>query len=294
MSGSHQCTPAPVPDGFRLGSFTIHWLQGGEFEIDGGSMFGVVPRLLWEKKCPCGADGYVRLADSPILVRGAGFNLLIDTGLGNKLSPKQQAIFRVGPNWDVPASLARLGVSREEITHVVLTHGDFDHAAGTTMLDARGEPGLTFPKALHFLQRAEWEDILAPNRRSASAYWPENFAGLKEGVTLRLVDEEEEIIPGVRLIRTGGHTRGHQAVWLESGGEIGLHLGDLLPMPAYANPLWITAYDNFPLDSVAAKERLLSEAREANAWLLFYHDPRILACRLDEEGRVLDPFSVEG
>ena len=277
-------------DGLHIGELKVFWMAGGDFEIDGGSMFGVVPKVLWGKRCACSEDGYVRLADSAILVQGPGFNLLIDTGLGNKFTPKQQAIFRVRQPWDLPASLARLGLSREDISHVVLTHGDFDHSAGTTMRNDSGGLELTFPRAMHFLQRWEWEDVLSPNRRSASAYWPENFAGLVEGKNLWLVDDEHVVAPGVRLVRTGGHTRGHQAVWLESGGEIALHLGDLLPMPAYANPLWITPYDNFPLDSVAAKERWLAEARQKNALLLFYHDPEVLACRLDEEGRVLDPF----
>ncbi|MFH1019442.1 MAG: MBL fold metallo-hydrolase [Pseudomonadota bacterium] len=190
-------------------------------------------------------------------------------------------------------SPGRFGLSREAISHVILTHGDFDHAGGVTMLGETGGLELTFPAAMHYLQRQEWADVLAPNKRSASAYWPENFAGLAEGKNLHLVDGEGEVAPGIRLERTGGHTRGHQAVWLESGGVIALHLGDLLPMPAYSNPLWITAYDNFPLDSIAAKERFLGQALTQKAWLLFYHDPEILACKLDGDGAVRDPFRAE-
>lgn len=279
--------------GLRLGEFTIHWLQGGVFEIDGGSMFGVVPRVLWEKRCASTPDNHVRLANSPLLVQTGHGNLLIDTGLGNKLTEKQKGIFRVRREWDLLAGLARLGLSRASISQVILTHGDFDHAGGVTMLGETGGLELTFPAATHYLQRQEWEDVLAPNRRSASAYWPENFAGLAEGKNLRLIDGEGEVAPGIRLVRTGGHTRGHQAVWLESGGEAGLHLGDLLPMPAYSNPLWITAYDNFPLDSIAAKEEFLEQALGKDAWLLFYHDPEILACKLDKDGAVREPFCAE-
>jgi glyoxylase-like metal-dependent hydrolase (beta-lactamase superfamily II) len=278
---------------FRLGEFSIRWLQGGEFEIDGGSMFGVVPRVLWEKKCASTPDNHVLLANSPMLLQAGQSNVLIETGLGNKLTAKQKGIFRVRAEWDLVAGLTRLGLCRESISHVILTHGDFDHAGGVTMLGETGRLELTFPAAMHYIQRQEWEDVLAPNKRSASAYWPENFAGLAEGKNLRLIDGEEEIIPGVRLERTGGHTRGHQAVWLESGGQIALHLGDLLPMPAYSNPLWITAYDNFPLDSVAAKERFLGQALARKAWQLFYHDPKILACKLDEKGTVREPFRAE-
>ena len=279
--------------GLKIGEFVVSWLEGGVFEIDGGSMFGVVPRVLWEKKCASTSDNHVRLANSPMLVQTPHGNLLIETGLGNKLTEKQKGIFRVRQEWDLLAGLARLGLSREAISHVILTHGDFDHAGGITMQNETGGLELTFPAAMHHIQHQEWEDVLSPNKRSADAYWSENFAGLVEGKNLRLVDGEEEILPGVRVVRTGGHTRGHQAVWLESAGEIALHLGDLLPMPAYSNPLWITAYDNFPLDSIAAKEQFLDQAIRADAWLLFYHDPEILACKLDGDGAVREAFCAE-
>jgi glyoxylase-like metal-dependent hydrolase (beta-lactamase superfamily II) len=282
-----------MDSGLRLGEFIIHWLQGGVFEVDGGSMFGVVPRVLWEQKCAATPDNHVRLANSPLLVQTPNGNLLIDTGLGNKLTEKQKGIFRVRREWDILAGLARFGLSRESISKVILTHGDFDHAGGMTMLNDTGALELTFPAAMHYLQRQEWEDVLAPNRRSASAYWPENFAGLVEGKNLLLIDDESEVTPGIRLVRTGGHTRGHQAVWLESAGKAALHLGDLLPMPAYGNPLWITAYDNFPLDSIAAKEELLAQALGKDAWLLFYHDPHILACKLDGEGAVRESLCAD-
>ena len=282
-----------MSQGFRLGDFSIHWLQGGEFEVDGGSMFGVVPKVLWEQKCASTPDNHILLANAPMLVQTPQGNVLIDTGLGNKLTAKEKGIFRVRAEWNLVVGLARLGLSRESISHVILTHGDFDHAGGVTMPGETGGLELTFPAATHYIQRREWEDVLAPNQRSADAYWPENFAGLVEGKNLHLVDGEEEIMPGVRLARTGGHTRGHQAVWLESGGEAALHLGDLLPMPAYSNPLWITAYDNFPLDSIAAKEQFLGQAIRADAWLLFYHDPKILACKLDGDGAVRETFGAD-
>ena len=282
-----------MSQGFRLGDFTIYWLQGGVFEIDGGSMFGVVPRVLWEKKCASTPDHHVRLANSPMLVQTPQGNVLIETGLGNKLTAKQKSIFRVRAEWDLLGSLARLGLSRESISHVILTHGDFDHAGGVTMQNETGGLELTFPAAMHYIQRQEWQDVLTPNKRSADAYWPENFAGLAEGKNLYLIDGEEEVLPGVRLVRTGGHTRGHQAVWLESGGEVALHLGDLLPMSAYSNPLWITAYDNFPLDSIGAKEQFLGQGSRKDAWFLFYHAPEILACKFDRDGAVRDPFCAE-
>lgn len=281
-----------MTEAFCCGDFKIHWLEGGRFEIDGGSMFGVVPKVLWAKKCACNADNYVALADSAILVQTPQGNVLIETGLGNKLSAKQQEIFRLGQPWDIPAELERLGLRREDVHHVILTHGDFDHAAGITMYNEQGEVELTFPAAMHHIQKKEWFDVCHPDRRSASSYWPVNFQGLKEGRNLNLIDGEAEILPGVRCVLSGGHTRGHQVVWLSSGVETALHCGDLLPNTAYSNPLWITAYDNFPLDSVAAKEKIFAQAAEKEAWFLFYHDPDTLACKFGEDGEVREAFSA--
>ncbi len=275
---------------FKLGDFELYWLEGGVFEIDGGSMFGVVPRVLWQKKCPATDDNYVTLADSAILVRTGHENILIETGLGNKLTEKQKKIFRLRREWCIPDELLELGMTREDIDHVILTHCDFDHAAGITMMNGSGEVELTFPRATYYMQRMEWEDVCSPNRRSASSYWPVNFKGLVEGKNLFLVDGEHEVASGIHVERTGGHTRGHQVVRLSSNGRRALHMGDLLPTTAYSNPLWITAYDNFPLDSVAVKEKLLKEVVDENMWLIFYHDPDILACRFDEKGEVIDAF----
>jgi glyoxylase-like metal-dependent hydrolase (beta-lactamase superfamily II) len=271
---------------FRLGDFQLYWLEGGFFELDGGSLFGVVPRVLWQKKCAATPDNYVQVVGAPILVRTPAGNILIETGLGNKLTEKQKKIFRLRCAWNLPSDLESVGISRQEIEHVVLTHGDFDHAGGITMYDTSGELTLTFPNATHYIQRWEWEDVQAPNRRAASSYWAMNFAGLAEGRNLFFVDREHEVVPGVGLFHTGGHTRGHQAVRLASGGEQALHLGDLLPTPAFANPLWITPYDNFPLDSIAVKEKIMVQGIEEGIWFTFYHDQQVLACIFDGEGNV--------
>ncbi|HSH12675.1 MAG TPA: MBL fold metallo-hydrolase [Desulfurivibrionaceae bacterium] len=276
----------------RLGDFEIYWLDGGEFELEGGCMFGVVPRALWEKKFPCSPDGFIRLVNTPILVRTPTANVIIDTGLGNKLTAKQKQIFRVTDDWRAEASLDALGLKREEISHVILTHCDFDHAGGVVRVGAGGQLELTWPEARHYVQRVEWREALAPNRRSASSYWPVNLELLGSNGRLELVDGAAEPVAGVRLQLTGGHTRGHQAVWLESAGERAVHLGDLLPSQAYFNPLWITPYDNFPLDSVAAKEELLARAVSENRWCLFYHDPYLAACRFDRDGKIIERFAM--
>lgn len=271
-----------------LGAFEIFWLDGGIFELEGGCMFGVVPRALWQKKFPVGEDGFIRLSNTPILVKTPDANIIIDTGLGNKLTDKQKKIFRVTDNWDMAASLGSVGLSRDDIDHVILSHCDFDHAGGVVMNNENGEPELTWPRAIHHLQRTEWEDVLTPNRRALSTYWPINLDLLRDNPLLHLVDGESEPVPGIRMTLTGGHTRGHQVVRLSSKGEKAIHLGDLFPNQAYFNPLWITPYDNFPLESIARKEEMIGPAIEQNQWFLFYHDPYLPACKFDQDGHIIE------
>lgn len=276
--------------GLKLGSFEIFWLDGGVFELDGGCMFGVVPRALWKKKFPSSDDDYVRLSNTPILVKTPDANIIIDTGLGNKFTDKQKKIFRVTEEWDVPGSLAELGLSREDIDHVILTHCDFDHSGGIVMYNQVMEPELTWPNAVHHIQQAEWEDVLAPNRRAENTYWAVNLDLLRDNELLNLVDGVGEPVPGIKMSLTGGHTRGHQVVWLSSEGEKAVHLGDLLPNQAYFHPLWITPYDNFPLVSIEQKENLIASAVAENCWFIFYHDPYMLACKFDKDGSVIEKF----
>ena len=271
----------------KVGDFEIDWLQGGEMRIDGGAMFGVVPKVLWARKYDVADDNTLRLLNAPMLVRTPEANVVIDTGLGNKFSEKQRKIFQVGPDWDLPGSLAALGLTREDIDYVILTHCDFDHAGGAVM-NGEGGPELTFPNAKHVVQKAEWEDALNPDIRSASTYFIENFALIKDSPGLVVVEGKHEVLPGVRVELTGGHTRGHQVVWLESGGEAALHMADLLPSHAHHNPLWVMAYDNFPLDAIEKKQELHRRASEMNAWYIFYHDPYLKACKFRDKGIVVD------
>ena len=266
-----------------LGEFQIYWLNGGNFRLDGGTMFGAVPKVLWEKKCPADIHNTLPFCNDVLLVKTASHNLIIDTGLGNKLTPKQLSIFQVTSPWSLIDDLAEMGLSRQDISHVLLTHCDFDHAGGVVMHNTEKEEELTFPEAVHFVQKAEWEDVETPCRRAKSTYWPNNFAQLKNNGQLTIVDGEHEVVPGIRLRHTGGHTRGHQLVELVSKGETAVHLGDLFPTHAHTNPLWIMAYDNFPLEVINRKEEYFRHYQKRNSWFTFYHDPSIKACKLDKD-----------
>jgi len=281
-----------VSKALQIGDIEVSWLQGGEFELDGGTMFGVVPKVLWEKKYPTTEGNYIHMLNSPLMVKTPDALIVVDTGIGNKLGEKARKIYRVGPDWDLAGSLAALGFSREDVTHVVLTHCDFDHAGGVVMTGEGGSPELTFPKAQHIVQRAEWDDAMNPNIRSASTYLTENFTEIKDSPLLKLIEGDYEVVPGVRTVQTGGHTLGHQVVWIESGEECAVHMADLLPTHVHFNPLWVMAYDNFPMDAIARKEEIEREALAKNAWFTFYHDPFVAACRFGEKGVVKEKFEA--
>lgn len=274
-----------------LGSVTISWLNGGDFELDGGTMYGAVPKILWQTKYPPDPENYIQMLNAPLLIQIGRQNIIVDTGLGNKLSEKRKQVFRVYRKWSMVEDIARKGLSREDIDIVILTHCDFDHAGGVVMNDDNGGESLTFPRARHIIQRREWEDVGRPNIRSIHTYWPENFTGLVESGLLDLVDGDVEVISGITVRLTGGHTRGHQLVEIKGSEGCAVHLGDLFPTHTHSNPLWIMAYDNFPLEVVELKQRLLSEYRTKNCWFTFYHDIFMKACRLDEQGGVTHTLS---
>ncbi len=282
-----------MSNSLKIGDFELTWLNGGTFELDGGTMFGVVPKVLWQKKYPADADNYIRLLNSPILVRTPKELVLIESGLGNKLTDKQKKIYRVTEDWSVPDDLRDLGIERSDIDIVILTHYDFDHAGGVVMREKNGGLALTFPKARHILQKKEWEDVLSPNIRTVNTYWPENNELLRGHRNLELVEGDAEVLPGITVYFTAGHNGGHQIVEMESQGETALHLGDLLPTHAHGNPLWVMAYDNYPMDAIARKEQWISSGVADGVWFTFYHDAFMRACKFDGKGNVTERWPKE-
>ncbi len=257
----------------RLGDFELHSLSDGFFGLDGGAMFGVVPRPLWEKTNPPDDRNRIRLALRPLLIIAGSDRILVDTGIGDKWDARARDIYRIEKTSTVEASLARLGLSPDEITHLVLTHLHFDHAGGTTRFNQTGQLVLTFPNARHLVQRAEWEDANRPNRRSRAAYLPENFVPIEQSGLLELIDGTTEIRPGVELLHVGGHTRGLQLVRVVSAGATAVFWSDMIPTSAHVATPYIMGYDLYPLVTMEAKERLVAAAA-AGHWLCFLeHDP---------------------
>lgn len=254
--------------------------------MDAGTMFGAVPKVLWSKKCPADADNYMPQATFPMLVRTADKNILIDTGIGNKLSGKQHTIFHMEKPWNLIDELRNFGLGRDDIDIVILTHGDFDHAGGAVMFTASGHLEPTFPKARHIIQQIEWDDISNPNDRAAHTYFPINFEQLVQHDLLEFANGDTTLLPGISLRLTGGHTRGHQIIILQGEKEKAVHLADLLPMHYHLNPLWIMAYDNYPLDVINRKKEYYTEFGES-CWFTFYHDPELRACKIDSNLQII-------
>ena len=272
----------------QLGNIQITWLCGGDFELDGGTMYGAVPKVLWNKKYPADENNNIRLLNAPLLVQTENSNILIDTGLGNKFTDKQKEIFRVYRDWAIVDELKSLGLDRRDIDIVILTHCDFDHAGGIVMLNDRGNTELTFPGARHIIQAKEWDDVLHPNIRSTHTYWPENFTGLVDSGLLELVDGDAEVVDNITVRHTGGHTRGYQLVEIQGSEGCAVHLGDLFPTHTHVNPLWIMAYDNFPMEVIRLKQELIPHYRRKNCWFTFYHDTFMKACRLDDQDEIIE------
>ncbi|MEB3283778.1 MAG: MBL fold metallo-hydrolase [Candidatus Sericytochromatia bacterium] len=277
----------------RLGEFTIHWVSAGRFMLDGGAMFGPVPKPLWEKKISADDRNRIPLGTNCILVTGPAGKVLLDTGLGNKLSPKQRDIYSSEPPETLFQSLAAHGLGPEDIDHVVLSHCDFDHLGGATWRDEDGTIRPTFPRATVHIHQLEWEDLTAPVERAKGTYLKENWESLERAGLVKLVREDGEILPGISIYHTGGHTRGHVVIQVGHGRESAIYLGDLMPSRHHLNPLWVMAYDNFPLTSIEQRSRWLKQLESSEAYLLFYHDVDWGATRLGPDGRPRDIVTLQ-
>jgi len=270
---------------FNVGNIELISLFDGFFRLDGGSMFGTVPKTLWERQAPADDQNRVTLATRPLLVRGAR-TMLIDAGLGDKRDEKVQAMFAVDRRRNLDHTLAEAGVSPEDIDIVLATHLHFDHAGGFTVRDAANRLRPRFPRAQYIVRRGEWEEAARVNERMRWAYFADDFTPLADAGVLQLVDDDATIMPGVKVRRTGGHTTHHQIVTIESSGKTAVFPADLIPTTAHARDAWIMAIDLFPVESLAAKKRLAAEILERETLVFFEHDPAVAAGYFhDDNGR---------
>jgi len=256
----------------KLGAFEIHALSDGTFGLDGGQMFGVVPKPLWEKKLPADERNRVRLGLTCLLVRTGKYNILIETGIGEKFDAKRAEIYNIDHSLRLPDELSRHGLSLDDIDIVINTHLHFDHCGWNTRREG-SQFVPTFSKARYFMQRAEWEHALHPSERDRASYLEEWFAPAEPQTVF--VEGAREIVAGVRVELAPGHVRDMQCVWIESEGRRACFISDLVPTRAHLPFPWIMAFDLYPLDTLASKRRLLPQLAENRDLIVFPHDAEV-------------------
>jgi glyoxylase-like metal-dependent hydrolase (beta-lactamase superfamily II) len=256
----------------KLNGLEIAWVSGGRFRADGGAMFGVVPKVLWQKKAPPDEHNRVLLETNCLVVRTGRQTILIDSGYGNKASQTTQEHYALQTGHPLLENLARLGLSPDEITLVVLTHLHFDHVGGCTVRDMSGRTAPAFPKAKHLVQRAEWDDATSNPPELAGSYFAGDLIPLEEAGLVERLDGDAEILDGLRTRVTGGHTRGHQIVYCGRDDRQIIHLSDLCPSAAHLKTFWVAAYDIDPLTIRRVKPQILGEAADCGGLVLFGHD----------------------
>ena len=270
----------------KIGRYELHALDTGRFALDGGAMFGVVPRALWEKTNPADGRNRIDMATRVLLLIGEGRKIIVDTGIGTKLSEKQRDIYRVDlTRFSMTNSLAALGLTAADITDVILTHLHFDHAGGAVER-LNGELRPAFPGAKYYVQKRHWEWALKPTEKDRASFMNDDFLPLREHSVLTLIDGPGEIFTGVELVVVNGHTEAQQLVKVADGSRTLLYCCDLIPMASHVPLPYIMGYDIRPLVTLEEKKRTLARALD-EGWLLFIeHDPaaEIITVKRTEKG----------
>ncbi len=266
----------------QLGAVEVTHIPGGFFRLDGGTMFGVVPKSLWQDRVPCDAQNRVRLACNCLLVRTPNEVALVDTGFGERLDPRAREIYGVEQGNTLVGSLIQAGLTADDIDLVIFTHLHFDHLAGSLREEA-GQLKAVFPRATHCVQRGEWRDALNGRSTMKSSYRPTDMAALKEQADLNLLYGDSELSPYISTFITGGHTEWHQGVMVSGNYQKLAYPGDLLPTRAHLRPYWNMAYDMFPMQTIERKSQFISDAVR-HKWIIAWgHDPDVSWSRIEKD-----------
>jgi glyoxylase-like metal-dependent hydrolase (beta-lactamase superfamily II) len=273
------------PQRLTLGDFRLTAVSGGRLWIDGGNMFGVVPRNLWARQCPPDEQNRIPLDVNCILVETPDTLGLIETGYGDKAAPKFRERHSLAAEPVLRNNLEAAGFAPETFDWVIFTHLHFDHAGGATYRDAAGKLMPTFPGAKHYVQRIEWEDATGDRPELAGSYYKDDFLPIAEAGLIELVEDERELFPGISVRRTPGHTAGHQIVRLSSGGKTAVYTGDFCPITPHLQTFWSMAYDQFPLDVRRLRPVILGEIADQGHLAIFGHDPNVVFATLQRTPR---------
>jgi methylmalonyl-CoA epimerase len=259
-----------------FGDLQLTMLHDGPFRLDGGAMFGVVPRPLWERLAPPDDRNRIQLAMRPLLVEAPWGRMLVDCGVGEKMDAKQREIYALDRSVVLDDALAARGLTADSIDFVLATHLHFDHFGGATAR-AGQQVKPRFGRATYFIRSAEWEDATHPHDRNRASYLQDDFVPLKDAGVVQFYETDGEIRPGVEVVRTGGHTGQHQVVFIRAGGRTAVFVADMIPTTAHLRDPWVMGYDLFPMETLAFKQRFIREAIDGEYLICFEHDPDVAA-----------------
>jgi len=282
--------PTPLVERRKIGALTVHAIQAGGQKLDGGAMFGVVPKPLWEKQISSDERNRIQMGMRCLLIEHPSGLILIDTGAGNKEDEKFRNIYGLENEGAdgltmLEDGLAQVGARPADIVMVINTHLHFDHAGGNTRLGKNGKVEISFPNATYIVKRGEYDYATHTNERTAASYFERNFTPVEAAGKIEFVSREKEIVKGVRVIPTPGHTPFHQSILIESAGQRAFYLGDLVPTSAHLPLPWIMGYDVEPLVTLETKRRILKQAMEENWLVIFEHDAKNAWGRVEHDGR---------
>jgi len=265
-----------------LGSFTIHALRDGFFSLDGGAMFGVVPKVLWKKLIPSDKENRIRLGLNSLLVQTDKALILVETGIGTLIKKKYFEFYSVERDPGLVGEMDKLGVKPEDIDFVINTHLHFDHCGNNTYRNESGEIVPAFPNARYIIQKGEWETALNPSLRDKPSYLSDLFSPLEKAGVLQLVEGDTSIIEGINVMLTPGHTAHHQCVKIGSEGETILFLGDIVPTSAHINLPYVMSYDLYPVQTITTREKIYKKIIEDDWLVAFNHDPEHYFGRIEK------------
>jgi len=277
----------------HIGDIEVRYLDGGAFRLDGGAMFGVVPKVFWDKKAAPDEKNRIAMRANSLLVRAAGKTIIVETGNGTKWDAKQRGIYAVQDGDPLLDSLALQGVQARDVDLVINTHLHFDHAGGNTRIE-NGRAVPAFPRARYVVQRGELEHAGKPTERDRASYFPENWQPIAEAGLWDLTDGDQEILPGISVERIPGHNADIQAVLLKGGGKRLAFVADLLPTRHHIPLPWIMAYDLYPMQTLETKRAWLPRMVRENWLVVFGHDPEVAVATLHErDGKIeIEPVDL--
>lgn len=278
----------------KIGDYTLHSVPTGQFKLDGGAMFGTVPKVLWERSNPADDQNRILMESRALLIQSKDRKILVDNGngsdfrlkYGDAAGEKFEQIYGVqdGKGDDLISSLKQLGLETGDITDVILTHLHFDHAGGSTC-DKNGELKPTFENATYYVQKENLETALNPNRREKASYLKPNFEPLLATKQLKTLEGPQELFPGIHLSLTFGHTQAQQNVLVTDGKTSLFYCADLIPTATHTRLAWVMGYDLNPLQIIEEKNKILEQAAKNDWYMFFEHDPYCDAAQVEFNGK---------